>query len=185
MSTRERAEPLDLEIGVEAVDEGGRIARNRREHLPSRHSARTSMTPPGMSSLKRVSGSCIGDHAGLEQHRGDADRVGAGHRRIFGRLHDDGAGVAIVARRRHQQIDVAGDAAARLADQQPADVVVIALHRDHLVEHRAPAGGSTPPTMTSPTSPSAWQPTTEMMRFDRKISSLWTPGECAMAPSSR
>src|SRR5690606_22720725 len=30
----------------------------------------------------------------------------------------------------------------------------------------APAGGSTPPTITSPTSPSAWQPTTEMVRMD-------------------
>src|SRR5512145_2601029 len=30
----------------------------------------------------------------------------------------------------------------------------------------APAGGSTPPVMTSPTSPSAWQPTTEMERMD-------------------
>ena len=30
----------------------------------------------------------------------------------------------------------------------------------------APAGGSTPPVMTSPTSPSAWQPTTDMERMD-------------------
>src|SRR5262245_53547646 len=30
----------------------------------------------------------------------------------------------------------------------------------------APAGASTPPVMTSPTSPSAWQPTTEMERMD-------------------
>jgi hypothetical protein len=29
----------------------------------------------------------------------------------------------------------------------------------------APEGGRTPPTMTSPTSPSAWQPTTVMVRF--------------------
>jgi hypothetical protein len=31
---------------------------------------------------------------------------------------------------------MAGDAAARLAEQQPAEVILVALHGAHLLEHR-------------------------------------------------
>ena len=74
------------------------------------------------------------DHAGLEQHRRDADRVRAGHRGVLGRLHDDVAGLAVVALRRDDQIRVHGDAAARLAQQQ-APQRVVARERLHLLEH--------------------------------------------------
>src|SRR5439155_21491440 len=69
-----------------------------------------------------------------EQHRRDTDRVRARHRRVFGRLHDDVAGGALVAGRRDNEIRVYGNAAARLA-QQEAPQRVVARERPHLLEH--------------------------------------------------
>ncbi|MCY1374054.1 hypothetical protein D9M69_613680 [compost metagenome] len=40
----------------------------------------------------------------------------------------------------------------------------------------SPGGGATPPTITSPTSPSAWQLTTWMILFERMLGSLWVFG---------
>ena len=79
-------------------------------------------------------------HAGFQQHGRRAHRIRAGHRRIFRLFHDDQPSIAIGADRRRQQIDVAGDRAARLADQQLADVVVVALHRLHPLEHAGAVG---------------------------------------------
>ena len=76
------------------------------------------------------------DHTGLEQDGGDAHRVAARHRGVFGRLHHDCAGRAIVACRRHDQVDVACHGTARLADQHAADVVVVALERHLFGHHR-------------------------------------------------
>ncbi len=56
---------------------------------------------------------------------------------------------------------MAEHAAARLIEQQLRKAPSRAMKRDcsHSV---SPGGGATPPTMTSPTSPSAWQETTWM-----------------------
>ena len=70
------------------------------------------------------------------------------------------------------QIDVAGDAAARLAQQQATHVIMVAFHRAHLLVHGGASGGSTPPTITSPISPAAWQPTTEITRLNPMLP-LW------------
>ena len=43
---------------------------------------------------------------------------------------------AIVAGRRHDEVDVAGDRPARLAQQEPADVVVITFEGKLLAHHR-------------------------------------------------
>ena len=80
------------------------------------------------------------EEAALEQHRRDADRVRAGHRRVLGRLHDDVARVAVVSRRGDEQVCVLGDRAARLAQQEPPQRVV-GGERLHLLEDgRAPRG---------------------------------------------
>ena len=72
---------------------------------------------------------------GLEQHGRRADRVRARHRRVLGRLHDDEAGVAVAAGvRRDDQVGVARDAAARLAQEQPPQAVALARERLHLLE---------------------------------------------------
>jgi len=96
-------------------------------------------------------------HSGLEEHGRHAHRVGAGHGRIFGRLHDDGAGDAVRPLRRNDEVHLAGDAAPGLADEKPANMVAIALEG---------AGGRTPPTITFLISPSVWQPTTAIWRDD-------------------
>ena len=78
------------------------------------------------------------DHPGLEQHGRRADRVRPGHGRVLGRLHDDEAGVAVVARRRHDEVRVARDAPARLAQEHAAQPVAVAPERLHLLEDRRP-----------------------------------------------
>src|SRR5579862_6510074 len=45
----------------------------------------------------------------------------------------------------------------------------------------APAGGSTPPTITSPISPAAWHPTTEMTRLNPMLPSHRTLKNLIMA----
>ena len=138
---RDGAEALDLDDGVQPVDEGRDIG-----DLDRAAAAVAAAGAGGDRSGRRVEAHhrfrlLHGDDAGLEQHRDGADGVRAGHRRIFGGLHDDDAGIAIVAGRRHEQVDVAGDTAARLADQEAADVVEVAFHAAHLVEHGASGRG--------------------------------------------
>ncbi len=132
----DRTETVDFELGVEPIDESRNIGEldgnafavatgSARPHRPGRrvdHDDR----------LRLVHG----DDAGLEQHGYRADQVRSRHRHVFRRLHDDDAGIAIGAGRRRQQIEVARDAAARLAEEEPPDIVVVARHRLHLVEHR-------------------------------------------------
>src|SRR4029077_1982868 len=76
------------------------------------------------------------DHASLEQHRRRADRVRSRHGRILGRLHDDEAGVAVVPRRRHDEVRVARDASAWLSQKHAAQPVAVAPERLHLLEDR-------------------------------------------------
>ena len=148
--------------------------RSRRGRRDTR--ARTSTSPAGASSRNIVSGSCIATHPGLEQHGRDADRVRARHRRILGRLHHDVARVAVVARRRHDQVRVHRDRAARLAQQEAAQRVVT-LQRLHLLEDGSPrAAGRRRPRPRCPTSPPAWQQTTVIVRrVSASTPSLRTP----------
>jgi hypothetical protein len=54
------------------------------------------------------------------------------------------------------------DTAARLVETKLRNVSSLAMKRD--CSHKvSPGGGATPPTITSPTSPSAWQATTWMI----------------------
>ena len=59
----------------------------------------------------------------------------AGDRLHHRHLHHDGARSAVGGDRRDDQVDMARDRSARLADQQAADVVVVTLHRDHALHH--------------------------------------------------
>ena len=112
-----------------------RSSSSTHSTFPSRHAARDlddarrRLEPERRLRLAHL------DHARLEQHRRDADRVRARHRRILGRLHDDVADGAVRARRRHDQVRVHRDAPARLAEEQPPERVVRA-QRLHLLEDR-------------------------------------------------
>ncbi len=64
-------------------------------------------------------------NAGVQQHRGDAHRVGAGHRWHVGRLHDDEAHLRLRVLWRHQQIDVAKHPPAWFVEHKVAQHVVI------------------------------------------------------------
>ena len=107
------------------------------------------------------------DHAGLEQHGRDADRVRARHRRVLGRLHDDVARVAIRTRAtgrsgwRARRRCRAARAGAGGAASRPRAAPACARRRSR------PAAAITPPTTTLPTSPPAWQPTTVIARVER------------------
>ena len=165
---RERAEALDLERRVEPVGERGDVrdldalAAAVAARGPGLDDAARRLEPQHRLGLAHL------DHAGLEQHGRGADRVRARHGRVLGRLHDDEAGVAVGPRRRHDQVRVAGDAAARLVQEQLAQAVAVARAASASARTRSrPAGGSTPPVTTFPTSPPAWHPTTVIVRRAR------------------
>ncbi|MCY1436269.1 hypothetical protein D9M71_523870 [compost metagenome] len=137
----------------------GTFLISTRSTLPSRQSATASIRPPGASSTSRVCGSVIGTmpvssntvatHNELEP---DIGGVSAGSMMIQ----------AICARG-----SLAGTNRLTCRNTPPRGslstklrrVSSLAIQRDcsHTV---APGGGTTPPTITSPTSPSAWQLTT-------------------------
>ena len=81
--------------------------------------------------------------AAVEQHGGDADRVRARHRRGVLGLHDDEGRVGARVLRRHEQVDVAEDAAARLVEDEVAQGLVLgdpaALLPDRLAGRRQDA----------------------------------------------
>ena len=62
--------------------------------------------------------------AGVEQHRRDADRVRARHRRRVLGLHDDEAHLRLAGPSAAQQVDVPEDAAARLVQHEVAQRLV-------------------------------------------------------------
>ncbi|MOA02639.1 hypothetical protein D3C78_1221010 [compost metagenome] len=137
----------------------GTFLTSTRWTLPSRQSATTSIRPPGASSTSRVCGSVIGrmplssstvaTHSELEPDMGG---VSAGSMMIqaicaLGSL-------AGTSRLTWRNTPPRGSLSTKLRR-----VWSWAIQRDcsHTV---APGGGATPPTITSPTSPSAWQLTT-------------------------
>ena len=88
-STVERPDPVHLEPRVELLGERGHVRQldaldaavaARGANLDD---ARRRLEPQRRLRLAQL------DHARLEQHGRDADRVRARHRRVLGRLHDD------------------------------------------------------------------------------------------------
>jgi hypothetical protein len=136
---RNRADPVDLERRIQPVGEARDVGeldaldaavaacRACLDHPAGR------LQPHDRLRLAHL------HHPGLEQDGRRADRVRAGHGRILGRLHDDEPGIAVGAGGRHDQVRVASDAAARLAEEQLAQRVALAPQRLHLLEDgRAP-----------------------------------------------
>ena len=135
----QRPEPFDLERRVEGSRTQGTFVSSTLSTRPSRQRTeprrrRRRLEPEHRLGLAQL------DHAGLEQHGRDADRVRARHGRILGRLHDHVPEGAVGARRGNDQVRVGRDGAARFAQQEAAQRVVCAK-RLHLLEHRSPGGG--------------------------------------------
>ena len=160
-----RAEALDLELRVELPDEARHVRELDALALAvAAGGARLDDAAGRLEPHDRLRLAHL-DHPGLEQHGRRADRVRAGHGRVLGRLHDDEAGVAVRPRRRHDEVGVARDASARLAQQQRAGASRRRAASDCICSKTvAPGGGRTPPTITFPISPPAWQPTTVSVR---------------------
>ena len=131
---RDRAEPVHLEGRVETVGEAGDVrqldALAPAVAAPCRHLDDAGRRLQAQSRLRLAHL----DHARLEEDGRDADRVRAGHRRILGRLHDDEAGVAVVAEGWDDQVGVHGDTAPRLAQEEPPQGIVRAQRLHALVD---------------------------------------------------
>ena len=95
--------------------------------------------------------------AAVEQNGRDADRVRAGHRRRILRLHDDEAHLRVRVLRRDQQVDMPEYPAARLVQEEIPQRAVFGDPAPLVPQGFARRRFAMPPTMTSPTSPSAWQ----------------------------
>ena len=72
----------------------------------------------------------------VDQHRRGADRVRAGHGRVFGLLHDHEARIGFWERRRQHHVRAQRRVAARLAQKQPSQAVTVRCQVVALLEHR-------------------------------------------------
>ena len=127
-------EPLDLEHCVELPDEAGHVRELDALALPVTTGDARLDDAAGRLEPDHGLGLAHLDHAGLEEDCRHTDRVRAGHGRILGRLHDDEAGVAVLARRRDDEVGVARDASARFAQQHASQPVALPAKRLHLLE---------------------------------------------------
>ena len=132
---RQRPEALDLERRVEPVGKARHVLELDPLDLAVSAAGRDVDRAAGRLQAERRHRLDHLDHARLEQHRRDADRVRAGHRGVFGRLHDHVAERAVRARRGQDHVRVDRDAPARLVKEQAADRVV-RPERLHLLEDR-------------------------------------------------
>ena len=128
--------PGHVERDVERIDE--RRHPVERDPLAAAVAARcvTRISPAAVSRTTCVSGSIIGDGAGLEQRGHDADGVRAAHRVGTVRLADDEAGIACGIGRREHQVGAGLRTPAGLEAQEPADRVVDLVDVPQLLAHR-------------------------------------------------
>ena len=142
----------------------GTFRKVTETHLPSRHSARMSTGPAGMSSRNRVSGSTIGIapvssstvamHIVLEP---DIGGYSVGSMMIAPAAQSSRVDGTIkltwrATEPRGSQINRRRTSSCSRSKASFLSIIV------------APGGGRTPPVITSPCSPSAWQPITVMTR---------------------
>jgi len=130
------AQARDVDGPVEAEDEC--------RHVPERHVQ--TFAVPALGRDVHQAGRCFQleagyrflhrNHAGFQQRRHGADRIGAGHRHVVLGFHDDEADGRRGVRRRQHQVDALRDPAPRLVQQELAKIVPIRPQPGHLVEHR-------------------------------------------------
>ena len=140
----------------------GRFSTKMRSALPSLHSARTRTRPPGASSVIRVSGSVIGRMPASSstvdtQIEFEPDMGGVSSGSMMMKAASASGFFGGTSRFTWRKTPPRGSFRTKFLS-----VLSRAIQRDwsHSV---APGGGATPPTMTSPTSPSAWAEITWMV----------------------
>src|SRR5215472_13145050 len=79
-----------------------------------------------------------GNHSRLEQHRGHANRVRAGHRRVLDLLHDHEPGVRLRYRWRKNQIAIRGWIPSGLSEHKLAKTVPMLLEMLLFLKHAFP-----------------------------------------------
>jgi hypothetical protein len=127
------------------------------------------MRPPGASSIRWVSGSCIGSmqassNTVATQIELEPDMGGVSSGSMMMKPICALGSLAGTSRFTWRKTPPRGSLRTKLR-KAPS----LAMKRD--CSHKvSPGGGATPPTITSPTSPSAWQVTTWMILEDRMIS---------------
>ena len=127
------------------------------------------MRPPGASSIRWVSGSCIGSMPASSstvatQIEFEPDMGGVSSGSMMMKPICALGSLAGTSRFTWRKTPPRGSLRTKLRKAPP-----LAMKRD--CSHKvSPGGGATPPTITSPTSPSAWQVTTWMILEDRMIS---------------
>ncbi|MNH17226.1 hypothetical protein D3C79_768890 [compost metagenome] len=120
----QRTVAFDLDPGVEAVGEGGHVLHFHPLYLAvAALGDGLDQAAGGFEHQARL-GLGHRQDAAVEQHGGHAQRVGAGHRRGVGRLHDDPGHLRARVLGRHQQVDVAEHAAAWLIEDEVAQGLV-------------------------------------------------------------
>ena len=133
---RDRAQLRHLNDGIQMAGEGRDVPERDAPHLAAVH-----LGGDSHEAGRRVEGELghgLGhlDHARLDQHRDDADRVRSGHGRILDLLHDHEAGVRLGVRGREDEVAVRRGIAARLAQHPQPQVVALVAEVRHLLEHR-------------------------------------------------
>ena len=125
----------DLHGHAQVSDEGRHIAEGDRRGLAVLD-CRRDVDQPGRS-FECESRDRLGhlDHAGLDEHSGDADGVAARHRGVFHVLHDHVAVIGCGIARRQDEIAAGRRIAARLIEHELAQVVTVSLEVAGLLEH--------------------------------------------------
>jgi hypothetical protein len=137
----------------------GRFSTRIRSALPLRHSARTWTSPPGASRTISVTGSCIGmmpvsSRTVATQIELEPDMGGVSSGSMM--IHAACAAGFLGGTRRLtcRNTPPRGSFSTKFRNTWSCAIQV------RWSQSVAPGGGATPPTITSPTSPSAWQDTT-------------------------
>ena len=136
-------------------------------HLPSRQTARASTTPPGASRRTTVSGSCIStipvsSRTVTVQIVFEPDMAGYSVGSMMMKPASQSSRVAGTTRFTWQATLPRGSRSSAFRSPSPSSRRVCICSKTV-----APSGGRTPPTMTLPISPPAWQPTTVIARRAR------------------
>ncbi len=110
-----RAEAGNFDVGIEVDGERGNILKRDAFHFFIFDFGFDFDQAGGSIELELHDALADGNHSGFEQHGDDADGVGAGHRRVFGLLHDDESGGGFGICGRQDEIAVGRGVAARFA----------------------------------------------------------------------
>ena len=149
-----------------------------RSTLPSLHTARASTSPPGASSTSCVSGSSIGmmpvsSNTFVTQMEFDPDIGGVSVGSMMMKPICARGLIGGTSKFTCRKTPPRGSLRTKLRRVSSDSI------KARCAQSVSPGGGATPPTITSPTSPSAWQLTTWIVLELR----IWESGSCYSSSS--